>query len=714
MRKMIQYAKNRKTTRTLNAYPLHIFKSKLCRLLLVLILVVMAKYQFIFRSNGILYSERSGSTRCHGCPTRPTSHVWNSHDVAEKDGRLQSTVAQVHIVVMIGTKWLADGVTETEANEKLHSIITSFKDCNYGKRKVNLDTYLFNSMTKRWSNRTANLLHFVNWPHGYHIIHMRTVDVYLDYVLKIDIPRSDLISDLVLVDVEQLGNLRSDWYQYILSVKKGYGENAEIIGYSVGGKERWDDLKSSIEEKEKHVYLQQSLGDAGIFVPRHISLWRSFLQWLHRNRADWYLWPTLVDVQSRHDRKWNTFQPTVQARWQIWLARYSSIHDVFVLHNFKHNPAPLSPSTIDSQNDERSFLHLSMNGSIFYHKQHDSRISGENIGKVVQIARQNNNFVSLTILNSAFLETAKSWLCNVDAGGFRPPGIVWIATDEESFVQLSEIQNTHAIYISDIQGAKNGAAFGNPSYWLLMLERTNLLLDVLRHGCSIFLFETDQVWLRDPMPIINRVLMSEENIDLIGTLDFKEIAGNFLIFRPSLTMRKVYSEVCRIFESEYRRLKIEKKPASSVSYMHNDQSILTRLVLYDTRFRLKHPVGFRVLDPQLFACGKWYDGKKGMYSSMRSRSPVIINNNFVGIKFKTDRLKKFGHWFLTDDKCDESRVKAAIKENEQRYQNYLKQRRYDDINSSRLLSSPLMQNTEPDSNLISTVIYEEQKRTEKD
>ena len=168
------------------------------------------------------------------------------------------------------------------------------------------------------------------------------------------------------------------------------------------------------------------------------------------------------------------------------------------------------------------------------------------------------------------------------------------------------------------------------------------------------------------MPHVNRYLMSGDNVDLIGTLDFKEIAGNFLIFKPTLLMRKVYGEVYRRFEDEYNRREIVRKDPASVSYMNNDQSLLTRLVLYDSAFRSKYPVSFRVLDAELFTCGKWYDGQDGMYSSARSRSPILINNNYVGIDLKKQRLLKHGHWFIRDGRCDHEQVKAAMSKNEDR------------------------------------------------
>lgn len=74
-----------------------------------------------------------------------------------------------------------------------------------------------------------------------------------------------------------------------------------------------------------------------------------------------------------------------------------------------------------------------------------------------------------------FLTTAMSWLCNVDAGGFRPKGILWVVNDNDSNQTMSKISGTDTVFLAEMKGAKSGTEFGNPGYWQLMLERTLLI-----------------------------------------------------------------------------------------------------------------------------------------------------------------------------------------------------------------------------------------------
>lgn len=68
-----------------------------------------------------------------------------------------------------------------------------------------------------------------------------------------------------------------------------------------------------------------------------------------------------------------------------------------------------------------------------------------------------------------------------------------------------------------------------------MLERTRLVRDFLDNGVAVFAFETDQVWLRDPLPFVQRIGYSADEGDIVGTLDtLHEIGGNSLFLNPTL------------------------------------------------------------------------------------------------------------------------------------------------------------------------------------
>lgn len=170
---------------------------------------------------------------------------------------------------------------------------------------------------------------------------------------------------------------------------------------------------------------------------------------------------------------------------------------------------------------------------------------------------------------------------------------------------------------------------------------------------GVFAFETDAVWFEDPMVYVQELV--GEEADIVGTINTRmEVSGNFFHLRPTLATRRMWDEVTREFKKAYDGAKLEKKAAGSWTYIENDQSLLTRLVLRNDSWRQGYPLTFLTLDMERFADGRWYKPQEGFYKSARARKPVVVNNNFViGVGAKTQRAKKWGHWFWDErkEKC---------------------------------------------------------------
>lgn len=583
---------------------------------------------------------------------------------------LSPTIQNMYRISTI--KLLYDG-TSNKNKLSIQTLIMQLEETKIDGIYIHLDVYIFLPRNSHVLRNMKQELNKVKWRHGnitVEFIHKIHTLEWMFYVWNPWETDSNLVA---ILDAQYIERVSTTWYQFVLLVRSEIANRSDIIGYSGNwdSNERLQIKKSSRRDIKRapSYILQQGISSAGIFIPHSPERWRFFLSWLQKNRMDWYLWPTLVNVRKKGDQKWIHFNSTIIGSWQQWLSRFARRFDVFVARPAEYfdygKLLELHSSKKTSYVTNDRPIMLSANGSSITKKSW-SRISIDHITKIVEISKTTGGVVSITVVNEAFIDTALSWLCNVDAGGFRPPGIVWIATDKKTYDSLNGISETNAIHIQDMQGGKSHSKFGTPGYWLLMLERVYLVRDILDHGCTVFLFETDQVWMRDPIPYLDRILNEGRSIDLIGTLDgTKEVAGNFLLFRPTLPMRKVYGEVSRLFELEYnRKIKMTTQP-NFKTYMNNDQSILSKLILYDLKFRAEFPVIFRILDTDLFVCGKWYDGLNGTYSSARSRSPIIINNNFVsGIEKKTDRLKRFGHWFIINGSCNPNVVRIALRENE--------------------------------------------------
>lgn len=610
--------------------------------------------------------------------TFPKYDIWNSIS--------QPTKAQISLPVRSGvhdwpvecnlvinliispnsaTKTNAGNFTDNIHFSKLAHVLDTLEDAIYSEYHDTCLHFVILPGQKKIMTEIKGYLKQFKWTHGYATLMHSSTKNRLEISPKLsslDHPGSEMI----IIDVEYVTNsIRKDWYQTVKTQRKKYGHCHEIISYSTFDAESVEELREHTKDSTDAL-LWQGLIQNGILVLSNKGVWDTFATWILSERGYWYLWPSVREPRNKGDLRWEDFNATTVAPWTIWFSRFSVLYDVFTTY-----PIPNKWTKSESpQTHELAVCNLlkivSLNGSIVMNKPF-SRIEDETVQTIKRFSMKYDNTVSLTIVNEAFLETVESWLCNVDEGEFRPPGLVWVAMDDVSYIQLNNIPNCHTVRLSGGKGRKRPLDFGKAGYWCLMLERAYLVRDLLNEGVAVFLFETDQVWLRDPLPFIRRLRGNGNEVDLVATLDAgRELGGNFLFLNPSLPMRMLYKEVCRRFENEFQKSKVETWQPDQGRLIGNDQTILTHLALYDHNFKRKYPIILRILDQEQFACGQWYRNPE-KYNTTRAKSPIMINNNWItGIARKKARLISYGHWFLTNGKCNSSLVRNALEENEER------------------------------------------------
>lgn len=417
-------------------------------------------------------------------------------------------------------------------------------------------------------------------------------------------------------------------------------------------------------------------------VSPHFRPWALFAEWLQLRRGDWYRFPSGLGVDDTPfgmsavpHRNWT------RASWNVWLSKFLHEYQLGVVYPILGNDGqtvlavndhvqtggafPKTPTkhkllkTTAGMRFEEDIVTLTGSGK----SPEQEYFSKETVKRIVDVAKAQDGVISFTMVNKVFLETARSWLCNVDVGGFRPTGLVWAVTDYESYEALKDVPETTTVWLNEVKGGKEtGHDFGNPGYWKLMLERTALITEILNEGVGVFAFETDAIWLESPFRYIQQLI--DEEADMVGTINTRmEVSGNFFYLHPTLATRRLWGEITGEFEKAYGNAHLEDKNASSWTYIENDQSLLTKLVLRNETWRARYPVNLITLDMEKFVDGRWYDTEGGFYSSARARRPVVINNNFViGVDKKTERAKSFGHWFWDEKKlrCDRPAVKRAL------------------------------------------------------
>lgn len=571
--------------------------------------------------------------------------------------------------------------SETYAPPALRLLLKSLTEAHYDNERVALHLVLApegnaSAFDARYIQCTA-----AQWPHGPKLVRNATSGGLFELAVAAWSPPRGDPQKVLLVDASRTTPLAPQYYRYLKSVRRRYASSAaDIAGFTlspvlvrraamVPGHSASHYTSAMVGEGAMgdDIFLYQNLPFVAAFSPVDADLWRAFQRWFAAHRSEWFLWPTVVGAKDKSDSGWGLYRGTARAHWTLWFSRFCAEYGIYTVYPRRHRPEPLPP--VGRASALPPLSRYSFKGEVVTQKQH---INVANLERIIEHGRRQGGSVSLTVVNSAFLETARSWVCNVDVAGVRPPGVVWITTDDVAYEGLRDVANSQTIRMREFKGgrAQTGTSYGTPGYWLLMLERTELILAILEHGIGVFAFETDQIWLRDPVPFVQRLIHSGDEVDVVGTLDTRhEIGGNFLYLNPTLATRRVWREVYRRFEKAYRVNKMEGHTSRYHRYMENDQSSLTKLIFFDEEFKTRNPVVFRALDTELFVDGRWYEEDSKKYVSARSRSPIVINNNFlIGIENKKQRAARFGHWFVRADglTCDAMQVKRALRDNERR------------------------------------------------
>lgn len=406
-----------------------------------------------------------------------------------------------------------------------------------------------------------------------------------------------------------------------------------------------------------------------------VLLWDDFQTWYYRQRSEWRIYPHISHEfeetpkfkrsrsNAKRDKQLTRVGTIVGMNyrtpskvWELWISRFSSQYPVRVITRPQHDSGgevDLGPvwdtkayATYNDQDETapgQAYLEVLR------------RIVAASASGPHGIKKRQ---VSMTIVDTAFLDLTRSWLCNVQLAKFVPPNIVWLTLSDTVYEELTRMQVGTTI---DLKGSLHSPApdilYGHKTYWRLMLLRTRLISDLVARGVEVFLFETDQAWLQDPLLYMSR----ETGADMVGTLDTQHnVAGNTLLLRPTLPTRNLWRSVYERFLKSYMKVGVDNLKEEDTSFVEHDQHSLSDLLLYNEEYRAKYPVALALMNANLFVGGSWYSG---FYSAEESNRPVIINNNFIsGVHKKRKRAIQFGHWFIDEQgTCMDEAVKKALR-----------------------------------------------------
>lgn len=275
--------------------------------------------------------------------------------------------------------------------------------------------------------------------------------------------------------------------------------------------------------------------------------------------------------------------------------------------------------------------------------------------ELIEMAKEIQNrygLVMISIINDAFLPFTFSWMCNTKNMNIHER-IIFITTDAYSKENLNRHwKKSKSVYIPSLHLHGN-QSFSKVGYVKLMNLRTQLILQLLLENINVFLFETDCVWLSNPLPEIKSQMNSYDML-LVWQTRGTSVLGGFMVLKATKPTISLWAKLSTKMWELYKRIKLANENAN-VSKFENDQVYFTKLV------KMKYAnVKSGYLSNKKFSDGKWYGFTKKEQTKV---VPMIINNNWItGNDKKIQRAKKWGHWFLMKDrKCDLNKISKVVR-----------------------------------------------------
>lgn len=260
--------------------------------------------------------------------------------------------------------------------------------------------------------------------------------------------------------------------------------------------------------------------------------------------------------------------------------------------------------------------------------------------------------VAIQMLNEGYITMTKSWICNAKSFPNVLDRTLFLATDQAAYDALTRWDGTlHVVHVN--YTAPKDMSYGQSTYFAYMLFRTRLLCHMLENRMTLWLIESDAVWLRDPSA---EVLATPGDMVVMSDRDppIQSLQGGFQLLRPTETTRYLWNQLATQFAERLQKFQAGDAEQIGQGY-GTEQQLMNDLI----RTLPDHHVTW--LDPLHFCPGLYYID--AAYAATIVEPKVILNNFIIGNGAKIERAKQNGHWFLHDDKdgtCDANAAKILV------------------------------------------------------
>lgn len=263
-----------------------------------------------------------------------------------------------------------------------------------------------------------------------------------------------------------------------------------------------------------------------------------------------------------------------------------------------------------------------------------------------KVHSRSSDFLLFTLINGAYMNLTLNWLCNVAP---FPTSIhrktLIVSLDAKACKVIQRIwKQVKCMYIKVHGDYNSPLSWGRQKYINLLSLRSQLLLILAELELPYILFETDAVWLRDPMEFFqNQTLIDDADI-IVPTKGYPDHDLTYA-FDPMI----VYPSNASLVLMRELNLQLSKDPKVY------DQDVLDQLC------RQQHfGLVCRQFEWTEVADGKWFKLSESERAHLR---PYIVNNNYyVGVDNKISRQALNDLWFLSvKNNCNFSKVQNLLR-----------------------------------------------------
>lgn len=242
--------------------------------------------------------------------------------------------------------------------------------------------------------------------------------------------------------------------------------------------------------------------------------------------------------------------------------------------------------------------------------------------------------VILNFFNSGFLETTKSWVCNMKRFPTTLYNVTFIATDEKAYTELHLFDPKLRVTLHKTTHSAK-LSYGQKAYHQLMQFRSRIILDHLLRGSTVWIVESDSIWFQDP---IHDFITT--NGDIVTANDGRPperlVSGGFMLLRPTHNTFQLWQKMLATLDATLEKTRHGQNLGSSAS----EQLMLQHLIPSIPNLKITW------LPRNVSMPGLWFDRRTPAH-------PKVVQNNWIiGVDRKVARAKRNSYWFIDKyDKC---------------------------------------------------------------